>query len=404
MVIEKIPAAVNGARPAILIYRTALLSLSETFVLSQPKALKDFTPYFVGFTRVDGLQLPEKKFHIIDQVRPLSSVRKLMYRLFGFAPGLSRKLRRLNPVLVHAHFGVDSVPALWLARSLGIPLVVTYHGYDATMKEEYARKYSYDYRRYLRWRPVIQKEASLFVTVSEFVRGRLIEQGFPQNKISVHYVGVDTDLFAPDPSVSRKPIVLFTGRLVDSKGCGHLIQAMTRVQKEVPGAELVIIGDGPLRQELEHLASASLRNFRFLGACSQSEVRHWMNRAKVFSVPSFTTAWGTSEGFGLVFAEAQAMGLPVASFAVGGIPEAVAHETTGLLCKERDVEGLACNIVRLLTDDSLWHQFSAAARSRALECFDLREQTAKLEEMYNHLLTSQPVAAMTDSLSVPLRS
>src|SRR5215467_14067624 len=98
MVIEKIPAVVNGARPAILIYRTALLSLSETFVLSQPKALKDFTPYFVGFTRVDGLQLPEKKFHIIDQVRPLSSVRKLMYRLFGFAPGLSRKLRRLNPV------------------------------------------------------------------------------------------------------------------------------------------------------------------------------------------------------------------------------------------------------------------------------------------------------------------
>jgi colanic acid/amylovoran biosynthesis glycosyltransferase len=403
MVMNATRDAVPSARPSILIYRNTLLPLCETYVLSQPEALMHFTPHFVGCSRVDGLPLPEGRFHLIDEVGALSSTRRMMHKAFGLAPGLVRKLRRLRPILIHAHFGVDSVPGLWLARRLHIPLVVTFHGYDATMKEEYARKHSYDYRRYLRWRPTIQKETAHFVAVSEFVRERLIEQGFPPEKISVHYVGVDTGFFAPDLSVSRLPMVLFAGRLVDSKGCGYLIQAMALVQREIPDASLIVMGDGPLRDELEQMASACLRNCRFLGARPQSEVRHWMNVAKVFSVPSFTTQRGTSEAFGLVFAEAQAMGLPVASFATGGIPEAVAHEVTGLLAEERDVEGLANNISRLLKDDSLWAQFSAAAMQRARASFDLQEQTVKLEQMYGRLLSRRSVPAIGDSLGAHLQ-
>lgn len=396
--------SVQSGRPSILIYRSTLLALSETFVLSQPEALEQFTPYFVGFTRVDGLRLPERRLHLIGEVGALGSTQRMMYKLFGVAPGLARHLRSLNPVLIHAHFGVDSVQALWLARRLRIPLVITFHGYDATMKEQYARKYSYDYRRYLRWRPVIQKEGSLFVAVSEFVRSRLIAQGFPPEKIVVHYVGIDTELFTPDLSLSRDPIVLFAGRLVDSKGCGYLIQAMEKVQRQIPDARLVVLGDGPLRRDLEQMAAQRLCNYSFLGAQSQSEVRQWMNRARVFSVPSFTTHWGTSEGFGLVFTEAQAMGLPVASFATGGIPEAVAHGVTGLLAKERDVDGLADNISRLLKDEILWLQFSGAARARVRDHFNLRDQTARLEEMYGRLLASRPIAAVDKPLSVPLQS
>jgi colanic acid/amylovoran biosynthesis glycosyltransferase len=404
MVVSVPSDRLQSTRPSILIYRSTLLPLSETFVLSQPEALENFTPYFVGFTRVEGLRLPERRLHLIGEVGALGATKKMIYKLFGLAPGLVRHLRGLNPVLIHAHFGVDSVQALWLARRLHIPLVITFHGYDATMKEKYARKYSYDYRRYLRWRPVIQREGSLFVAVSNFVRERLIAQGFPPERISVHYVGVDTDLFTPDLSVPRAPIVLFAGRLVDSKGCGYLIQAMEKVQRQCPEAQLVVLGDGPLRRDLEQMASERLRNYSFLGAQSQNEVRQWMNRAKVFSVPSFTTHWGTSEGFGLVFTEAQAMGLPVASFATGGIPEAVAHDVTGLLANERDVDGLADNISRLLKDEALWLRFSAAARARVRDHFNLRDQSASLEEMYGRLLASRPMAAADEPLSVPLQS
>lgn len=375
------------ARPAVLIYRTHLLAASETFVLSQAGALTQFSPYFVGSSRIEGLTLPEDKVHCIDRPGPFRSSRRTLYKLFGFAPGLTRAMRRLNPVLVHAHFGTDSVPALWLARRLKVPLIVSFHGYDVTMKPEYARRFSFDYRRYLRWRPIVQREAALFLAVSEFIREKLISQGFPADKVSVHYVGVDAGLFTPDPSIAREAIVLFAGRLVDSKGCDHLIQAMARVQEQVPEAKLVVIGEGPMRASLEELAAGCLKNYQFLGLRPQSEVRDWMNRARIFSVPSFTTAIGTSEGFGLVFAEAQAMGLPVASFATGGIPEAVAHNATGLLAGERDTNGLADNIVTLLRDDALWHRFSDAATKRARELFDLHKQTEKLEKIYDRLLT-----------------
>lgn len=403
MLVDPGGSTASRSLPAILIYRSDLLSLSETFVLTQSEAMKQFIPYFVGRSRVDGLKLPEDKCHIIDEDGAFGSAKKNVYRLFGLAPGLIRKLSRLSPVLMHAHFGVDSVSALYLARRLSIPMVVTFHGYDATMKEEYARKFSFDYRRYLRWRPTVQREAAFFIAVSEFIRGRLIEQGFPPEKIAVHYVGVDTEVFAPDLSVRRTPVVLFVGRLVDSKGCSYLIQAMERVQREVPNAQLVVIGNGPLRRDVEQKASGCLKHVMFLGAQSQTEVRYWMNRATVFSVPSFTTPLGTSEGFGLVFAEAQAMGLPVASFATGGIPEAVAHGVTGLLARERDVQGLADNISRLLRNHDLWHQFSTAARKRAQELFDLHEQTTKLEEMYRRLLSHQPVTAARESLPISMQ-
>ena len=392
----------SDMRPTILVYRNTLLARSETFVLSQPEALEHFTPYFVGCNRIDGLSLPEGRSRFINGSGPFGSLRQSAYRLFGIAPGLVRELKSLNPVLIHAHFGVDSVAGLILARRLKIPLVVTFHGYDATMKTEYARKFSFDYRKYLRWRPVVQKEAALFVAVSEFIRGKLIEQGFPQEKIAVHYVGVDTSVFAPDPTVARQPMVLFAGRLVDSKGCDYLIRAMAKVQQVNPEVELVVIGDGPLRGDMEILAASCLKKYRFLGAVSQSEVRYWMTRAKVFSVPSLTTPIGTSEGFGLVFAEAQAMGLPVASFATGGIPEAVAQGVTGFLADECDVQGLAANISLLLTDDSLWQKFSAAASKRVRERFDLREQTVKLEEMYGRLLLRHPATAISRSLSATL--
>ncbi len=118
-----------------------------------------------------------------------------------------------------------------------------------------------------------------------------------------------------------------------------------------------------------------------------------MNRARVFCVPSVTVDSGASEGFGMVFAEAQAMGLPVASFETGGIPEAVVHGETGLLARERDTAGLAQNIIALLSDRAMWERFSDAGRRRARELFDIRRQTAALEDIYRAVLHHDVAAA-----------
>src|SRR4051812_8765529 len=136
------------ARPVVLIYRNELLHASETFVVSQTQGLKDFQPVFVGRTRVSGLPLPKENW-ILDSGGINGRVKGLLHKACGLAPAMTRSLRELNPVLIQSHFGVDSVSALGVARSLNIPLVVTSPGYDATMRDDYARAYSFKYRRYL---------------------------------------------------------------------------------------------------------------------------------------------------------------------------------------------------------------------------------------------------------------
>jgi len=114
-----------------------------------------------------------------------------------------------------------------------------------------------------------------------------------------------------------------------------------------------------------------------------------MNRARVFCVPSITAHSGDTEGFGMVFAESQAMGLPVASFSSGGIPEVVVHGETGLLAIEKDWESLARHIISLLTDDPLWRHYSATAVARVREVFDLQRQTEILEDLYDRVLVEK---------------
>jgi glycosyltransferase involved in cell wall biosynthesis len=107
-----------------------------------------------------------------------------------------------------------------------------------------------------------------------------------------------------------------------------------------------------------------------------------MKRSAVFCVPSRKMSTGAEEGFGLVFAEAQAAGLPVVSYANGGIPEAVAHGETGLLAADGDRRQLATNLAALLTDRPRQSAFSQAASTRARRLFNLPERTAELEKVY----------------------
>jgi glycosyltransferase involved in cell wall biosynthesis len=218
------------------------------------------------------------------------------------------------------------------------------------------------------------------------MRRQALEKGFPPEHTLVHYTGIDVDFFSPDPCVRRLSVVLFVGRLVPKKGCKYLIRAMADIQETVPDAKLVVIGDGRLRNELEQQAATSVRNFLFLGVQDAVAVRTWMNRATVFCTPSVTAETGDAEGFGMVFAEAQAMGLPVVSFASGGIPEAVADGQTGFLVDERDWKALSNRMLLLLRNQELWTRFSRAGQIRARSMFNIRKQSMVLENIYKQVL------------------
>lgn len=373
--------------PTIIFLSGKLLPPSETFIRAQGESLKAFTPYYVGSRFVKGLPLPSDRTFVINQGGMLGQAREGLFKVTGFAPSLYQTVAQLHPALIHAHFGVCGALALPLAKRLKLPLVVTFYGLDATLKAEESTHKSLTHWVYFRRQEALKRETQLFIAVSNFIKQKLLAQGFPDDRVIAHYYGVDTQLFRADPTIPREPVVLFVGRLIEKKGCEYLIRAMAEVQMTHPHVELVLIGEGTLRPELEALADQKLARYRFLGLQPPEVVKQWMNRATLFVAPSVTASDGDSEGLPTVVVEAQSMGLPVVGFIHAGIPEAVLHGETGFLAIERDWQQLAKYISQLLEDGDLWKRFSRDGQTRIRHQFDLQHQTRVLEALYQKSLS-----------------
>jgi glycosyltransferase involved in cell wall biosynthesis len=388
-----------SALPKVVVFSDHLLYPSETFIGAQARALSGFEPVYAGSRRVPGLELPKDHTYVISQGDFAGRLHEAAFKLFGVAPRLTRRLGALNPVLLHAHYGPNGLRALPLARSLSIPLIVTFHGSDATATDLRYAKAPFGHHRYLARKEELQKGGALFLAVSHFIRRKLLEQGFPEEKVEVHYTGVDTKMFQP-ASTERDPVILFVGRLVERKGADFLIQAVAQVQTELPAAELVVIGDGPLRADLEQQAKESLRRYRFLGMRSHEEVGEWMNHASIFCAPSVKLPSGEEEAFGMVYAEAMAMEKPVVAFDSGGVSEVVSHGHTGFLAPERDWRALAQCLSALLQDAGLRKRFGVAGRERMIRRFDLEQRTRVLETIYARVSGREILAPEAVGLNV----
>jgi glycosyltransferase involved in cell wall biosynthesis len=373
----------------VIIFNSLLLPPSQTFIRDPAEKLQKFTAYYVGSRRVKGLDLPPERTLVVNQGNLVGQIQEGLFKVTGFAPQFYRQVQQLNPALIHAQFGLSGVLALPLARSLKVPLLVHYRGADATVTEASSRYTSLNHWIYFQRKEALKREARLFITVSKFIKEKLVEQGFPTEKIIPHYHGVDLVKFCPDSDLVREPVVLFVGRLTEKKGGETLIRAMARVQSELPELEFIAIGDGPLKANLEALAEKLLKRYRFLGVQPPEVVRHWMNRARLLAAPSITAADGDSEGLPNVVLEAQAMELPVVSTIHAGIPEAVIHGETCFLVAERDDEGLADYTLKLLKDAELWQCFSTNGRKHMRVNFDRAKQTQVLEKIYEAVLSGE---------------
>jgi len=375
----------------LLIYADRLLLYSQTFVKEQGNHLRDFTPVYIGSRKVkNGISLEGcDTISINSNGSYLGYGLEYLFKRFGYLQNVRKDLLKFQPKLIHAHFGIGGALSLPIKRFLNIPLVTTYHGYDITTKDEVAKKSFLGHRIYLKRRKQLIEECDLFIAVSEFIKEKMVEKGFPESKIAVHYIGIDVQAFQPTNnkmSNEESPIVLFIGRLVEKKGCKYLIKAMQKVQQKIPVAKVVIAGDGELRNDLKAQAKRSIKNYSFLGAIPHMEVKKWIDLASVLCVPSVTAKSGDSEAFGMVFAEAQAMKTPVVSHVHGGIPEIVDDGNTGYLSPEKDVGQLADNLIKLLENPDLRQKFGEAGRKKVKKQFDIRKQTPKLELLYNNIL------------------
>lgn len=370
----------------ILIYRNELLPPSETFILSQANALRRFMPAFAGLRHVhNALDLrPHRTFTLSTHESVPGKLRRRFFLRSGHSRSFIRNIAQHAPQLVHAHFAIDAAAILPIAKKLRLPLIVTLHGYDVTVAEQSPQPWPTE-KAYLRRKGDLTQYASLFLCVSEHIRRQALACGFPEDKLRVHYTGVD--LAIKSTPTERDPnVILFVGRLVEKKGCIHLLHAMRQVQQKHPNAKLIVIGEGPLRRDLEAKAAQSRINVTFLGNQSQHEVHQWMRCARLLAAPSIRAANGDSEGLPTVLCEALAAGLPTIAFATDGVTETFPLERRSTLPRESDISGLSEQIFRILQDDDLWLRTSCAGRCFAESHFNLHTQTGILEEKYEEVI------------------
>ncbi|GGN38173.1 glycosyltransferase [Deinococcus daejeonensis] len=362
----------------VAIFRESLLPYSETFIAAQAASLRRYQPTLVALKRLpNSVPLPVPSL-VLPEERGLPAGGMTAFKLFSQVPRRWDKLLREQQFsLMHAHFGPDALWGLPLARRLALPLVVTFHGYDVNPTQT---PLSHGYRYYQARRGHIFRSAKRVVAVSDWIRQRLETLGCPPSKIVTHYIGIDLNYFTPTRRESE-PVVLAVGRLIESKGVRDLLQAMVEVQRRIPGARVVIVGGGPLEEDLKAEASRLGVRAEFTGPQTPEQVRGWMERAALFCLPS------RHEAFGLVYAEAQAMQLPVVAYAHGGVPEAVRDKETGFLAPTGDKVALARHMITLLGDEPLRIRMGQAGREHVQRHFNLQHQTHLLEGIYDQILS-----------------
>lgn len=367
------------------IFRRNVLPLTETFIKAQADALLRYKPLYFGLMPSPGSLIDASGATLLTrECGRTAQARAFLFDTAGVGSHFLSAVRDLHPALIHAHFAPDGASALRISTALRVPLVVTLHGYDATTHDKELRRSSAG-KLFLLKRRELWSRASIFLCVSEFIRREALAAGYPEEKLRVQYIGIDRAIYRPYAQSGEK-LVLFAGRLVPKKGCIHLLKAMQQVQQKDPSARLAIIGNGPLRPELEQSARELDVNCEFLGAQQPSSVLAWMKRARVLCMPSIAAPNGDNEGLGMVLLEAQALGRPAVGFRTGGIPEAVDDGATGLLARSGDEDELAAHLLRYLSDESFWQQSSVRATAWVKKRFDLADRTHELEIVYDELL------------------
>jgi len=377
------------SQETVAIYLRYFLSPSETFVYRQLKGVSEaFRPIVLTSEHRNPHLFPYSDIYVqrknlVDKV--LTRVKRIATRNFTTLTAAQsdvwgRALVSNDARLIHAHFGHYGLDILPVAKQRKVPLVVTFHGYDASFLLRNAT--------YVRELGPLGKYATV-IMVSENMVDRMAAVGFKPDRVHVHYIGVPVGDFA---FVERKPVAskiadgeplnfLQVSNFEKKKGHEYTIEAFARYAANTPSATLTLAGDGPRRADMEALVSAKgLENrVSFEGLVDRVGVAKLMSKADVFVHHSVTPDDGSMEGLPTVLMEAMATGLPVLSSIHAGIPELVTDGVDGFLVTERDVDGYVDSMQALATLDV---ESGPRARAKIETTFNMKIQNEKLIDIY----------------------
>jgi colanic acid/amylovoran biosynthesis glycosyltransferase len=359
----------------VIVWRSAWLPESETFIRNQLAALTSWEATAIGLSRrASPISAPSDRV-IFGGSLP-ERLRKQAFIRGVSSSRVRNELSAVGADLVHAHFGTDAGVIASTLTKLGLPLVTTLHGVDITGRR---RSGAVSLYRDCRMDAALAQSTSV-IAVSQFIARKALEVGVAEHKIRVHYTGVPIAELVR----SKTPVwdIIFVGRLVEKKGVSDLLEAIHLLPARHRSVRLAVIGDGPLRTQLAEEAKAKGLDVSFLGSLSPDSVRVQLGHARIFVAPSQTAQNGDAEGFGMVFLEAALQELPVISYKHGGVPEAVADGVTGLLVPEKNTRELSGAITQLLDDSALASKMGTTGRRRVIAEFDISKLNAGLERIY----------------------
>lgn len=282
-----------------------------------------------------------------------------------------------HPVtLIHAHSGsVSAWAALLASRKHGIPLVVTYHGsevHDGLVNHHKGWEMCRDVFKY----------AELNLPVSRDLESILKRHAKSQGSCETLVLGVDQSRFFPSWEVKKERNVLFVGDVKKEKGIFDLLMAWKEVKKVCPDAMLTVVGNDCTGGEFsKRVASLDLADsVRMLGPLPNQTIPDVMRESSLFCLPSY------GEGLPVSIMEAMVCGLPIVATRVGGIPDIVFHNQTGLLVDKGNIQGLAQALTWLLSKPDEITRLSQAARMFACEHFDGEKSADRLVKLYKELI------------------
>lgn len=278
--------------------------------------------------------------------------------------------------IIHANWSLSGLAALLSRGRHKLPYVVTVQGSDVfkTLNKPGIRQMV----------GLALRKAGKVIALSRALKTAALGFGLRDERVVVIPNGVNISQFPFATAEEKKNQVLFVGSLIERKGPLYLLQAMRLVHQDLPGATLVLVGEGDQRANLEeYIAANSMEDYvRLAGTQPQSAVGALMRESRLFVLPSI------EEGQGVVLMEALASGTPCVGSRVGGIPDVVT-ENVGRLVEAGDVSALAEAIRAYLTDQNLWENASRAGRQRVLEHYDWNHLADEISAVYAEVLAER---------------
>lgn len=298
---------------------------------------------------------------------------------------VAREVRLRGIGHLHAHFGsVATSVARLAARLAGLTYTFTAHAkdiYHDTVSAEDARRKLAD--------------AAAVVTVCDYNLEYLHQTyGADARRVARIYNGLDLAQFPFQPPVTRPPLIVGVGRLVEKKGFADLIEACALLKRRGVTFTCTIVGTGEQEAVLcEQIARLGVGDrVNLAGPRPYGEVKQFVGGAALLAAPCVVGSDGNQDGLPMVLLEAMALGTPCVSTDVAGIPEVVRDGATGLIVPQHSPAALAEAMARLLADPQLRAGLAAQARALIEDEFDIHRNAARLRELFMRTSRLVPVS------------